>query len=61
MVATLERWYGVKIKVSGPVSLDKATGTFDPNESLRNVLHVLSESLDFTYQLNEKEVIIHFK
>lgn len=61
MVATLERWYGVQIKVSGSVSQDKATGTFDPNESLRNVLQVLSESMDFTYQLHEKEVVIHFK
>ena len=61
MVSTLERWYGVKIKVTGHVSQDKATGTFDPNESLRNVLHVLSESMDFTYQLNEKDVVIQFK
>lgn len=61
MVDILQRWYGVSVKVSGNPSSDKATGTFDNNESLRNVLHVLSESMGFTYQLNEKEVFIHFK
>lgn len=60
MVAILQRWYGVRIQVEGSPTTDKATGTFDTNESLRNVLHVLSESMGFTYQLNEKEVFIQF-
>ena len=60
MIDILQRWYGVSIKVSGKLSQDSATGTFENNESLRNVLHVLSESMGFSYQLNEKEVIIHF-
>jgi transmembrane sensor len=60
IVEVLQRWYGVKIKVHGHPEADVATGTFDNNESLRNVLMVLGESLNFSYELNEKEVIIHF-
>jgi transmembrane sensor len=60
MVPTLERWYGVKIQVSGNPGRIKATGTFDANESLRNVLHVLSASMDFEYELNNKEVVVNF-
>lgn len=61
MVPTLERWYGVKIEVSGNPGMIKATGTFDSNESLRNVLHVLSASMEFEYELNNKEVVVKFK
>jgi transmembrane sensor len=61
MKSILERWYGVSIHVSGNPKSDFATGTFDNNESLRNVLHVLSGSMGFSYQLEEKEVVIHFK
>lgn len=60
MKSSLERWYGVSISVSGTPQADLATGTFDNNESLRNVLHVLSESLGFSYELNEKKVEINF-
>ncbi|MFN3761292.1 MAG: FecR family protein [Algoriphagus aquaeductus] len=60
VIEILQRWYGVTVQVTGQPSKDLATGTFDNNESLRNVLHVLSESMNFTYQLNEKQVLIHF-
>jgi transmembrane sensor len=60
MVEVLERWYGVRIKVEGNPKADFATGTFDNNESLRNVLQVLSQPLGFTYQLKGKEVFIDF-
>ncbi|WP_111672722.1 FecR family protein [Algoriphagus litoralis] len=60
MKTSLERWYGVSISVSGTPQADLATGTFDNNESLRNVLHVLSGSMGFSYELNEKKVEIHF-
>jgi ferric-dicitrate binding protein FerR (iron transport regulator) len=60
MISVLERWYGVSISVKGTSQADLATGTFDNNESLRNVLHVLSESMGFSYELNEKKVEIHF-
>lgn len=60
MISILERWYGVSISVIGTPQADLATGTFDNNESLRNVLHVLSESMGFSYELTEKKVKIHF-
>lgn len=60
MKSILERWYGVTISVSGTPQADLATGTFDNNESLRNVLHVLSESMGFSFELNEKKVEIHY-
>lgn len=60
MIPILERWYGVKIQVIGNPEKIKATGTFDSNESLRNVLHVLSASMDFEYELNNKEVVVNF-
>jgi ferric-dicitrate binding protein FerR (iron transport regulator) len=60
MIPMLERWYGVKMQVRGHPGAIKATGTFDSNESLRNVLHVLGASMDFEYELKEKEVIITF-
>ncbi|GAA0878598.1 DUF4974 domain-containing protein [Algoriphagus jejuensis] len=60
LIPTLERWYGVQIQILGNPGKINATGTFDSNESLRNVLHVLSASMDFEYQLREKEVVINF-
>lgn len=60
MVTTLERWYGVKIQVNGNPGALKATGTFDSNESLRNVLHVLGASMEFEYELKDKEVVVTF-
>lgn len=60
IVPVLERWYGVEIQVIGNPVAFKASGTFETNESLKNVLHVLSSSMNFDYQLNEKEVIITF-
>lgn len=60
MIGVLERWYGVKISVAGTPEEYLASGTFEKNESLNNVLHVLSASMDFEYQLNNKEVVINF-
>ncbi|MCE7057691.1 DUF4974 domain-containing protein [Algoriphagus sp. AGSA1] len=54
----LERWYDVRITVRGSGKNKLASGTFDSNESLRNVLEVLSGSLDFSYELNDKKVVI---
>ncbi|MFD2033920.1 FecR family protein [Belliella marina] len=61
MVAVLERWYGVQIKVQGSPEKFVATGTFENNETLKNVLQVLSASIGFDYSLKEKEVLIKFK
>lgn len=61
MVAVLERWYGVQIKVKGNQSKVLASGTFENNETLKHVLQVLSASIGFDYKLNGKEVLIEFK
>lgn len=61
MVAVLERWYGVDIKVRGNQGKFVASGTFENNETLKNVLQVLSASIGFDYTLKEKEVLIEFK
>ena len=54
----LERWYGVRFNVYNKVN-DKGgfTGKFE-EESLELLLEKLSHSLDFSYQINKKEVII---
>lgn len=61
MVAVLERWYGVEIKVIGNQGKFAASGTFENNETLKNVLQVLSASIGFDYTLKEKVVLIKFK
>ena len=58
MAATLERWYDVDITIQGNGNKQLARGTFDSEESLRNVLNVLSETMDFSYDLNDKKVLI---
>ncbi|WP_057936701.1 FecR family protein [Algoriphagus resistens] len=58
LTAILERWYDVEITVQGSGTKLLARGTFDSNESLRNVLTVLGESMNFSYELNDKKVLI---
>ncbi|WP_192350582.1 FecR family protein [Algoriphagus sp. Y33] len=58
LTARLERWYGVEITLQGNEKRQLASGTFDSDESLENVLMVLSESLDFSYELNNKKVLV---
>lgn len=61
LIGELERWYNVKVVVLDPDKLTgvRATGKFD-NESLQNVLRVLSYSLQFDYQINNDTVTINF-
>ncbi|MCH7409183.1 DUF4974 domain-containing protein [Belliella sp. DSM 111904] len=61
MVTILERWYGVQISVRGKQKKLLASGTFENNETLKNVLQVLSASIGFDYKLKDKEVLIEFK
>ncbi|MCH7400711.1 FecR family protein [Belliella kenyensis] len=61
MVTLLERWYGVQISIKGKQKDVLASGTFENNETLKNVLQVLSASIGFEYKLKEKEVLIEFK
>ncbi|SDZ31433.1 MULTISPECIES: FecR family protein [Rhodonellum] len=60
MVDELERWYGVAITVKGKPEHFLASGTFQDNETLRNVLDVLGSSIGFTFEINDKEVILLF-
>ncbi|MEQ9221673.1 MAG: DUF4974 domain-containing protein [Cyclobacteriaceae bacterium] len=60
VIDALERWYGVKIIVKGEIPDDKCTGLFKKNEYLTNVLNILSHSVAFDYQLNDKEVKLMF-
>ena len=62
LISTLERWYNVKIIVLNPEHIASVSGTGQfKNESLENVLRILSYSLEFDYKLNEDKVTISFK
>lgn len=60
MEEILERWYGAEITVQGTPKNLKASGVFDAQESMRNVLQVMSKTLEFEFELNEESVIITF-
>lgn len=61
MVDVLERWYAVDIQVLGNPKPLKASGVFDNQESLRNVLKVMSQTLEFEYELEDQLITINFK
>lgn len=63
MIATLEKWYGAQFKVQN-LSAErrkslKITGKY-PNMSLENILDILSYSLEFEYEIDNKTVTIKF-
>lgn len=55
---SLERWYGVRFVINASDNR-KVTGLFN-NESLKDILTGLSFSLDFEYEINNKNVVIKF-
>lgn len=55
---SLEKWYGVRFVINAHDNR-KVTGLFN-NESLEDILTGLSFSLDFEYQINQKNVVIKF-
>ncbi len=59
VIRLLENWYGVKISVAGTGSTDEiyCSGSFD-NEYLNNVLDVLSHSVGFKFEIDNKNVTI---
>ena len=63
VILELERWYGVKLSISGTNKVPdyKCTGTFKQHEYLSNVLNVLSYSLDFEYKIIGNSVEVKFK
>ena len=60
MVEILERWYGVNIKVIGQPQALNASGVFDNQESLRNVLNVMSKTLEFEFVIDDQQVTLNF-
>lgn len=60
MVEILERWYGVNIKVNGQPQALNASGVFDNQESLRNVLNVMSKTLEFEFAIDDQEITLNF-
>ena len=58
----LENWYGVNFRVLNEPENNNVviSGKFD-NEYLTNVLLSLSYTARFNYELNDKEVVVHFK
>ena len=60
IVQTLELYYGVHFTIDEPLKnsfQDTYTGTFK-NESLDNILKILSFSIDFRYEIHGKEILI---
>ncbi len=51
----LERWYGVKFEITDPQLLQKRYTLEQQNETLENVMKVLSAG-DFNYQIKDKTV-----
>lgn len=61
MIQILEDWYGVKIthNLTGQITC-QISGSYE-NQSLENLLQLIQYSIPFTYQLNGKNVTLHFK
>lgn len=61
LIQSLERWYNVEVVVLNPQKMVgiRGTGKFK-NESLENVLRVLSYSLQFDFQMDGDKVTITF-
>jgi len=61
MIQILEDWYGVKIthNLTGQITCE-ISGSYE-NQSLENLLQLIQYSIPFTYQLQGKNVTIHFK
>lgn len=59
VVTKIEKWYNVKIEYN-PDQFESETLTvrFSKHETLEHVLEVLSKANDFTYTINEENVII---
>ena len=56
----LERWYGVKIEVSGQLTNPwEINGSFK-NQSIKNVLQSIQYTTDFEYEIEDKLVRINF-
>lgn len=57
---SLEKWYGVKVEVSGKVPVDWSLRARYKRESLQHVLEDISFNKNMTFQLKGKKVFITF-
>ncbi|SFT96204.1 ferric-dicitrate binding protein FerR, regulates iron transport through sigma-19 [Algoriphagus locisalis] len=60
MVEILQRWYGVTIKINGQPQALNASGVFDNQESLRNVLNVMGKTLEFEFVMDGQKITLNF-
>ncbi|WP_026967567.1 FecR family protein [Algoriphagus terrigena] len=61
MIQILEDWYGVKITHNLTKKITcEISGSYE-NQSLENLLQLIQYSIPFTYELNGKNVTLHFK
>ena len=59
-IKKLERWYGVKVKVTGNrIDNWNLNGTFS-NEPLENVLEYISYGRSFSYSIDKENVLLEF-
>ena len=60
VVKTLERWYGIQIKIEGQrTTAWSVTAKFD-NQSLKSVLTSLSYTMGFVFEIKENQVLIRY-
>lgn len=57
----LESWYGVEFEVLGQANPDILINTTYHNDPLSRILHGLSFTYNFNFEINEKQVVIRFK
>ncbi|MBA7544515.1 hypothetical protein ES705_36871 [subsurface metagenome] len=60
VIKKLERWYDVKIKVTGKDSIDDRFTLTIKTESLREVLELISLTTNINYTVNEDQVTIYY-
>jgi ferric-dicitrate binding protein FerR (iron transport regulator) len=61
MVTKMERWYGVEITLKTEPTDERYSGKFVYNESIDQVLHVLSKTTPIEYNIEKNRVFIRLK
>ncbi len=61
VIKKLERWYNVKIELTGKDSVDDRFTLTIKNESLREVLDLISLTTPLNYNIHDNQVTIKYK
>lgn len=61
MVTKMERWYGIEITLKTEPTDERYSGKFVYNESIDQVLHILSKTTPIHYNIEKNHVIIRSK